>query len=60
MEEKEEEISKLKAKVSQMSQLSKFRLEAEKHAKTCEKLTQRLLILERNEQKRSQYEEIRR
>lgn len=39
MEEKEEEISKLKAKVSQMSQLSKFRLEAEKHAKTCEKLT---------------------
>ena len=39
MQEKVEEISKLKAKVAQMSQLSKFRLEAEKYAKTCDKLT---------------------
>jgi len=60
MEEKEQEINKLKSKVAQMSQLSKFRIEAEKNAKTCEKLTQRLLVLERNEQKKAQYEEIRR
>ena len=39
MQEKVEEISKLKAKVAQMSQLSKFRVEAEKYAKTCDKLT---------------------
>ena len=53
MEEKVQEISKLKQKVANMSQLSKFRLEAEKYAKTCDKLTQRLLVVERNEQKRA-------
>ena len=49
MEDKESEIMKLRSKVAQMSQLGKFRIEAEKHAKTCDKLTQRLLVLERNE-----------
>lgn len=59
MDEKNEEVFKLKSKVAQISTLSKFRLDAQKHAKTCEKLTQRLLVLERNELKRKQYEELR-
>ena len=42
-----------------MNHLTKFRLEAEKYAKICDKLTQRLLLLERNEQKKKQYEELR-
>ena len=60
MLEKDEEIAKLRKSVSQIAQLSKFRHDAERNAKTCEKLTTRLLTLERNEQKRKQYEEIRR
>lgn len=58
--EKDDEIFKLNKKVGQIHQLSRFRLEAQKHAKTCEKLTQRLLVLERNEQKIQQYEELKR
>jgi len=59
LDEKSAEIGKLKTKVASINQLSKFRLEAEKQAKLCEKLTQRLLVLERNELKRQQYEELR-
>lgn len=59
MDEKNKEIAKLKSKVGNVAQFSKFRLEAEKYAKMCDKLTQRLLLLERNEQKVKQYEELR-
>ena len=38
MQEKEAQISKLRQRVDLLAQ-PKFRLEAEKHAKTCEKLT---------------------
>ena len=59
LEEKNEEIGRLKSKVAGITQLQKFRLDAERNAKTAERLTQRLLVLERNELKRKQYEELR-
>jgi len=52
-------VIKLTKKLSGIQQLTRFRIDAQKNAKMCEKLTQRLLVLERNESKRKQYEELR-
>ena len=60
LSEKEEELQRLKTKIAQFTGENKWRVEATKLSKTVEKLTARLLKLEKDEVMREKYEMLRR
>ena len=60
MQKKNEDMALLRQKTDGSIQTNKFRLENDKLKKSLDKATQRLMILEQNETKRKQYEDLRR
>ena len=59
MMKKNEDMALLRQKADGSIQTNKFRIENEKLKKTIDKTTQRLYVLEQNETKRKQYDDIR-